>query len=804
MAFLVLMLRAGLRRRWRAWLALALLTALAVGLVLAGVQTARRTATAADRFEVAHGYDAVTYSAAPAHDLATLAPFARTTTVLFAGSAPPRCDTCQPLNQNNFAVQEAPPRSLAHLVKVVAGRMPNQADASEVLASSNLVPYGIHVGSVLHLPLVAASQRAAVLGNANLTPHGPVVTVHVVGLSVSEFEFPGVQTPSYDIYTTSSFARTYNPQTVTLYEYFFNLPQGQAGLPRFESVIRQHGVGGVVDMDAEFNTIVTSIAPQAVAWWLLTGLAALVGLVVLVQALVRQASVEAEDFPALDALGASRRQLFSFGMARTLVVAVVGTSIGVALALLFSVVAPFGEARLADPHPGFDFDPLLVLGGAALAVVLVLVLGVWPAVSSARRASYLDEGPAARASRAVTFLSGSGAPPTMLIGVRNALERGRGRRAIPVGSAILGVVLAVAVLCGTAVFGDSLHQLTGTPSQYGQGFDAWFSVNSTGSVGQNVAMLNAIERRPGITGITAGIGGPVTIDGKVVDALAGDSLRGPLVIPLTGGRYATSNNEVVLGPKTLSELDAHVGSTVEVSAPVAAGGSDETRPFRVVGTAVLPPDFNSQGLGSGAIFTVGALAGSSCHNGTDPSCLTSLVVAQTGSFLVRAAPDAQGQAALHALSREYSTQVNFPTPPTDLVSFGEAVNFPLIFGVIVVLFGTATLLHLLLSSLNRRRREVGLLKALGMFRRQVAFSVAWQTTTMALIGIVIGVPLGIATGKAVWSAFADNLGVGTQPVVTAAEIALLAVGTLVVANALAVIPAVIAARSRASSLLQSE
>lgn len=392
----------------------------------------------------------------------------------------------------------------------------------------------------------------------------------------------------------------------------------------------------------------------------------------------------------------------------------------------------------------------------------------------------------------------------MLIGVRNALERGRGSRAIPMGSAILGIVLAVAVLCGTAVFGASLDQLTSTPSQYGQGFDVWFSVNPTSTPAVNIAMLQAIERHAGITGITAGIGGPVTIDGKVVDALGGDPLRGSLLIPLTDGRYPSSDSEVVLGPKTLSELGARVGSVVHVAVPSAGGGPGRSRPFRVVGTAVLPPDFNTQGLGTGAIFTLGALSGSSCRHGTDSSCVVASVVAQTGSFLVSAAPDAAGQRALRELSRAYNTQVNFPNPPTNLVNFGEAVNFPLIFGLVVALFGAATLLHFLLSSLNRRRREIGLLKSLGMLRRQIAFSVAWQTTTLGLIGIVIGVPLGIAAGRAIWSAFANNLGVGTQPVVTSAEIVLLAVGTLVVANLLAVVPAVIAARERPSSLLQNE
>jgi predicted lysophospholipase L1 biosynthesis ABC-type transport system permease subunit len=223
-----------------------------------------------------------------------------------------------------------------------------------------------------------------------------------------------------------------------------------------------------------------------------------------------------------------------------------------------------------------------------------------------------------------------------------------------------------------------------------------------------------------------------------------------------------------------------------------------------VGTAVLPPDFNGQGLGTGAIFTMDALSGQSCGHESRNSCILSDLLARAGVFIVRAAPDAQGRAALDSLIRQQSAAVNFPGPPTDLVNFGQAVNFPLLFGLIVVLFGVGTLLHLLLSSLTRRRRETGLLKSLGFVRRQVALSVSWQTTTVALIGIVVGVPVGVAAGRAVWSAFATNLGVGTAPVVTTWVIAVLAVGTLVVANLLAVVPAYLAARSKPAALLRTE
>ena len=181
---------------------------------------------------------------------------------------------------------------------------------------------------------------------------------------------------------------------------------------------------------------------------------------------------------------------------------------------------------------------------------------------------------------------------------------------------------------------------------------------------------------------------------------------------------------------------------------------------------MLPPDFNGAALGTGAVFTLDGLVGPVCPSGArNHACLSALLVAESGAFLVRTTPGPQGTAALATLSRDYPSQVNFPHPPTDLVNFGEAVNFPLIFGLIVVLFGVATLLHMLLSSLNRRRQEMGLLKSLGFVRRQIALSVSWQTTTVAAIGIVLGVPLGIAAGRLVWNAFASNLGVVAVPVV---------------------------------------
>ena len=132
------------------------------------------------------------------------------------------------------------------------------------------------------------------------------------------------------------------------------------------------------------HAIATSIHPQAVGWWILAALAALVGLAVVGQALARQSRVESEDYPTMAALGADRRQLVALGMAQTLVVGLVGAIGAVAVAILLSPVAPLGEARVAENSTGLAFDGPVLLLGALGTLAAVLVLGLWPALRAAR------------------------------------------------------------------------------------------------------------------------------------------------------------------------------------------------------------------------------------------------------------------------------------------------------------------------------------------------------------------------------------------------------------------------------------
>jgi predicted lysophospholipase L1 biosynthesis ABC-type transport system permease subunit len=87
---------------------------------------------------------------------------------------------------------------------------------------------------------------------------------------------------------------------------------------------------------------------------------------------------------------------------------------------------------------------------------------------------------------------------------------------------------------------------------------------------------------------------------------------------------------------------------------------------------------------------------------------------------------------------------------------------------------------------------------------QVAATVAWQATTVAMVGIIIGVPLGILIGRVTWSAFASNLGFVPVSIVQGWLLAALIAGILVAANLLAALPALAARRFQPGQLLRTQ
>jgi hypothetical protein len=800
-----LIFRAELRRRWRSWLALAALVAVVGGLSIGAVAAGNRTAGAFPAFVKAHGFDGFFFTNSPLPQLTHLPEVASVTTVVTPFNGQPTCACTGSINSSTFNLFGMSSAALARTVNLVAGRMPNPSDPREVLASFDLVQnYGVHVGTVFHVPLFAASQASAVENSSGAGPNptGPTVSLRVVGIEAAELEFPSGTTPFFDVYTTPAFDRSVVPATTSGPGYLVKLHNPEADGAKFKNEVKALGAQNIQNEDTPAQLIQGSIHPQAVGWWVLAVLAALAGVAVIGQAISRQRFVESEEFLTFGALGVVSRQFVLLSMAGTAVVAVAGAVGALLVAYLVSPLAPVGEARFAETSTGLAFDaPVLLLG--ALAVTMgVLLLGIWPAVRTAHRRTRSG---AARPSAVANRLAAAGATPSAVIGVRHALERGRGTAPVPVVTAWLGIFLAVTALVATAVFGASLSHLTVTPSLYGDPFQLLiYDANP----GPPVQMIKALERGQSVSDITLGTGVPVTIDKVHVTSFVTSVVRGAVELSTVNGRFPNAPGEIGLGATTMHQIGAHIGSIVPVVIQNHNnGGGSYTARMRVVATIAFPTGIaaSQTGLGTGAAMSMSAFEDAVCVPGAGHSaCAKSLVSNTSFAVFISTTGGPQGRAVIAHLNSAFQGYTEEPFPPTGLVNFGEAVNFPLIFGIMLGVFGAATLAHLLVVSVGRRRQEMGLLKALGFTNGQIRSTVVWQAATVTVIGIVIGIPLGVAIGRMVWRSFAINVGVVPAPKVNVLLLVALSAAVLLAAVLLAAAPAVIASRCQPSKLLRSQ
>ena len=113
-----------------------------------------------------------------------------------------------------------------------------------------------------------------------------------------------------------------------------------------------------------------------------------------------------------------------------------------------------------------QFDAV-VLGIGLPLVVLLAVGAAWLPV---RRLTRLGHRPLGRTSSLVVLAGGL--PPPGLAGIGMAVNGGRGGTGLPIGTAVIGVALAVAALVAALVVGASLHGLLATPARYGVRWDA--------------------------------------------------------------------------------------------------------------------------------------------------------------------------------------------------------------------------------------------------------------------------------------------------------------------------------------------
>jgi hypothetical protein len=262
--------------------------------------------------------------------------------------------------------------------------------------------------------------------------------------------------------------------------------------------------------------------------------------------------------------------------------------------------------------------------------------------------------------------------------------------------------------------------------------------------------------------------------------------------PVTG-RLPVTSREIALGARTLRELHARIGATIQVSVL-----ESPARPMTIVGTDVFPTMSDALDLGIGAALTPGGL-----HY-----LLPAKATIPPPSVFVRFRPGVEPQAGRQALATRLaevgSYTVNGPATPTDLLNFGQVQDLPQVLGIGLAAVALLTITHLLMTSVRRRQRDFAILRALGFTSWQVRGTLCWQALTLAGIALVIGVPAGIACGRLCWQVFAHHLGITPVVAVPATVLAVMAAGWLAAAAVIAALPGEAATRNRAARLLHSE
>ena len=171
--------------------------------------------------------------------------------------------------------------------------------------------------------------------------------------------------------------------------------------------------------------------------------------------------------------------------------------------------------------------------------------------------------------------------------------------------------------------------------------------------------------------------------------------------------------------------------------------------------------------------------------------------------------DRELRAALARLLRSRPDELELYGPQTidpgeKLFDLREIDNVPALLGALMALMAAGVLAHLLSSGIGQHRRDLALLRTLGFTRGQLVRTVAWQSTTYAVITLVVSLPLGITLGRAIWRSYAESIGVVPEPVTPWAALAGIALAALVIANLIATVPARRAARSAPAATLRTE
>jgi putative ABC transport system permease protein len=550
------------------------------------------------------------------------------------------------------------------------------------------------------------------------------------------------------------------------------------------------------------------------------GIALFVGAFVIFNTLSITVAQRTREFATLRTLGASRRQVMRSVVLEGLVIGVLASVVGLFLGLGIGkgINALFVAFGIDLPKSGTVFALRTVLVSLALGTVITLVASIMPALRATRvpPIAAVREGATLPVSRLAAH-SLKAAVAISLASVAaiaaGVFAGGLGTLGVVVllGLGVIGLFLGVALAAPHLV--RPLARLVGWPARRGGGVAGELAgANSVRNPGRTASTAAALM--VGLTLVTVvavlGAGLRGSVESAVTDQLrAGWVLEGQdgVEFPAAEGEALAAVPGVTAVTHVRSDQALVAGGESDVSGidPATIGrfyrfawsdGSDATlRSLGADGALVTQTFADDNAVRVGGRLDMQTPSGEKrqfvVRGIYDPSDLNAMLGAvnipqaafddafpqkkNMFTFLDAEPGAARGlEAAAASLGgAELHTGAAYGKAATkDFASILQMLYVLLAFSVIVSLFG---MVNTLVLSVYERTRELGMMRAIGMTRRQARRMIRHESVITALIGAALGLPLGVFLAALVTQALSQyDVGM-VLPVPTLAAFTLVAV-----------------------------
>ncbi|HEX6311518.1 MAG TPA: ABC transporter permease, partial [Acidimicrobiia bacterium] len=516
----------------------------------------------------------------------------------------------------------------------------------------------------------------------------------------------------------------------------------------------------------------------------------------------------------LRAIGASRRQIVGSVAFEALAVGIVASAVGLAagFGLAGGTLALMDAAGFGLPQAGLVTTTGSLVLGAAVGVGATLIASLAPAIKASRVAPIEALRDAAVDTTGASWWRAAAGVAVMVAGVGLVVARA-GAGAF--GQVAIGALLAVAgmVLLGpvvarpaSATIGAPIALLRGFPGSLARRNAMRNPRRTAGAAG---ALMVGVVVVTLFTVIASSIkssiedtvdeqfGGDLVIDTEfgaagVDPALAAELAALPEVSETAGIGVAALRvdgeelDASVTQParlRSMLDVDVAQGSMADVGGDGIAVSSDyaEERGWELGSTVLLEfVDGQTTPATVDAIYDEASLIGDAvlpeatwAPHANRQSYVALLVDLADGVTLADGRDAVVGVTGPAVTVQDRDEYVESVAGEVDAIL--NVVYGLLALAIIIALMGIANVLSL---STHERRRELGLLRAVGQTRRQLRTMVRWESVVVALFGTAGGVALGIFLGWGLFEALATQEGFGTFAAPTGQLVTVLVAGAI--------------------------